>query len=102
MGTPYRLAPAVRLSPQQAEPVGGRKAAEHQGPGHGVQVENRPGSRHRTDLPSGAAGQAAEVAGFGVGSRAGGGWCSGADRGDLGGGATVEYGQRLDEPLKKQ
>ena len=71
MGTPHRPAPAVHLSPPGAEPAGRRGAVEHEGPGRGVTVEDRPGPRDRADLLAGAAGQTAKAAGSGEGCGAG-------------------------------
>ena len=68
-----------------SEPAGGGGAAEHQGSGGGVALEDRSRKGHRADLPAGPAGHAAEAArprpgcGQGVGQRAG------VDRGELGG-----------------
>ncbi len=45
------------------EPAGGGGAAEHEGSGGGVALEDRARQGHRADLPAGAAGQAAEAAG---------------------------------------
>lgn len=71
MGTAARPAPAVRLSADGAEPAGGRDAAEHQGPGGRVALEDRTRQDYRADLSAGTAGETAEAAGPQPGRRAG-------------------------------
>jgi len=99
MGATVWAEAAVCLSADGAKPAGGRGAAEHEGSGGGVALEDWARQGHRADLPASAAGQAAEAAGPRAGCGASRGRCAGADRGELGGGApsvtSADFSHRM-------
>ena len=52
MGAAARSAPAVRLSPDRAKPVGGGGAAEFERSRCSLQIKDRAWADHRADLPA--------------------------------------------------